>query len=415
MKRYSLICTLALAAAALFSFSPSHALAQYTFTNIADTTTPAPVGMLNPVSGPTISNGVVAFAAQYDDGALEGIFTGTGGPLTSIVQEGDPAPTGTFTDVGAATISAAGVAFFGRYDDGKEGVFVKSGSTLTTIAKTGDVSPSGTFTYFNDPVSSGDNVAFTASATGGAGIYVSKGGVLSTIAALGDLGPTGTPFNGLVRPAISADNVAFHGTYPGGNGVFVGNGGPLTSIVKTGDPAPSGTFGGGGSANISGSTVAFTSTYGPVGGPFTSGVFTGDGGPVTTIALIGDPAPSGTFNAMGPTGVKGNTVVFDALFDGFSRSGIFVADGESITAVIKQGDPLFGSHVTIAGMDRGGLDSDGSGRMAFFYQLADGREGIAIATPIPEPSALMLTALAMIGTHFLFRVRRRYLPGIHSL
>jgi hypothetical protein len=386
--------------------------ANYVFTNIADNTTPGPVGTLNPFSDPAIHGGVVVFGASYDSGAQRGVFVGSGGPLTTVVKTGDAAPVGTFNNVGAPTISSAGVTFAGRYEnaDGtikEEGIFVKNGDTRTTIAETGVIGPFGVFTHINDPVSSGNNVAFVASATAGAGIYISKGGILSAIAQIGDLGPTGTPFNGLGRPAISGDKVAFHGTYPGGNGVFVGDGGPLTTIVKTGDPAPIGTFDGGDYPDVSNGTVAFRASYGPISGPFQGGVLTAGGLVPSIVALDGDPAPIGTFDLVSNPSISGQTIAFQAVYGGFTYGGIFVFRDGTISSFIKSGDALFGSTVTGAGIEAKSLDHDGSGRIAFYYGLADGRYGIAVATPVPEPSGLVLLVVGSLFVHGRRRVLLR--------
>jgi hypothetical protein len=357
--------------ALLLAFTSHASAAEYIFTNIADSTMAAPVGTLKPLSDPSVRNGVVAFDAQYAGGSMEGIFTGTGGPLTVIVKEGDAAPTGVFSEVGGAFIGSSGVAFLGRYDNGKEGIFVASGGALNTIAKTGDASPQGSFIFLNPPAASGNNVAFLARATGGDGIYVGSGGPLTTIAKTGDLLPTGQQVSSVGGPALSGNAVAFNAGYSGGNGIFVGNGGPLTKIIQTGDPAPIGTYAGGSSANISGNVVAFTTGYGPPGPPNAGGVFIGSGGPISPVALVGNPAPIGTFDSVGGSGFFGNTMLLNATYGGFQYDSLFLNTGASSIPVIKTGDPLFGSTLGLVGTGDGGLDRDGSGRIAFFYSLAD--------------------------------------------
>ena len=60
--------------------------------------------------------------------------------------------------------------------------------------------------------------------------------------------------------------------------------------------------------------------------------------------------------------------------------GIFLeaTGGDSPVPVIEVGDPLFGSTATQVNLGRFSLnDRD---RISFFYVLADGREGIAIAS-----------------------------------
>ena len=66
-------------------------------------------------------------------------------------------------------------------------------------------------------------------------------------------------------------------------------------------------------------------------------------------------------------------------------------------------EPLFGS--TLRSLtpratheSPGNIDMNDAGQIAFHYQLADGRQGIAVATPVPEPTAasLMLIAAAAV-------------------
>ena len=54
------------------------------------------------------------------------------------------------------------------------------------------------------------------------------------------------------------------------------------------------------------------------------------------------------------------------------------------------------------------LDAAGSRNLTFHYTLADGREGVALAYVIPEPTALALTALVVVLTTEMRR--RRYRP-----
>ncbi|MEX2317529.1 MAG: choice-of-anchor tandem repeat NxxGxxAF-containing protein [Pirellulales bacterium] len=371
--------------------APRGQAATYIFTNIADNTTPGPIGTLMP-SDPAISGGVVTFAAQYAGGTLEGVFMGSGGPLTTIAKEGDAAPSGVFTGMGNPSISSGRVVFTATYDDGNRGVFLADGGPLTTIAKTGDAAAVGTFTDFQDALIENDIVAFFGRSISVGGIYLSSGGTLTTIAKTGDLAPNGNPFAAVGRPAQSGGDVTFRATYGGNNGVFVGNGGPLTTIVKTGDPAPVGTFGGGDSPVIYNGNVAFRATYGSDEEGIVRGVFIGSGGPIDPIVLTGDPAPVGSFDEIGIPSYVADTMVFGAGFGGF-HSGVFVRKNGILQPLLTDADVLFGSNIVIVGSAR--LDADGSGRIAFFYLLFDGRSGIAMATPVPEPGTIMLLAFGL--------------------
>jgi len=73
----------------------------------------------------------------YNGGTDTGIFTGSGGALTTIVKLGDAAPVGTFTDFGPLSVSGDTTAFVGAYTGGS-GLFMGSSGTLTSILLQGD-------------------------------------------------------------------------------------------------------------------------------------------------------------------------------------------------------------------------------------------------------------------------------------
>ena len=131
----------------------------------------------------------------------------------------------------------------------------------------------------------------------------------------------------------------------------------------------------------------------------------GSGGAISAIALAGDPAPVGTFDQIGPTAIRDSVILLDGIYGGFTGSGVFTFQGGLLTTVIKTGDPLFGSTVMGVGSGKNGLDPDGSGRIVIAYGLADGRSGIALATPVPEPRSIAI-AINLFCMVFLIRQRR---------
>ncbi len=99
-------------------------------------------------------------------------------------------------------------------------------------------------------------------------------------------------------------------------------------------------------------------------------------------------------NDLGSTAFLGTTLGGTrALFDGPSPDDI----------VIAMGDPLFGSTVADLFLGHEGLND--AGQLAFFARVADGREFIIRANPVPEPSALALLS-ASIVTLFVSRRAR---------
>ena len=115
----------------------------------------------------------------------------------------------------------------------------------------------------------------------------------------------------------------------------------------------------------------------------------------TTIAKIGDAVPTGTFTDFGDPSLSGSTAAFRADYNSGASSGIFTNSGESLNTIIATGDTLFGSsRVTSLLLGSDGLDE--SGDVAFFYKLADGRHGVAIAE-VPEPSSLVVLAIGILS------------------
>jgi hypothetical protein len=377
----------------------------FNFTNVADNTLDAPSGTFHEFGVPSVSGRNASFQASFIDVATDlsesnGIFVGSGGSLTTIVKSKDAAPTGTFLrdsfNDSVPTISGSTVVFYASYSFG-QGVFSGSGGTLTTVAMPGDVTPTGALASLSKaPSISGNDIAFAAGfANDQQGVFVQSEGDLNTIVATGDPAPLGSfGFSPFGDPAISEGAVSFRASYRGGAGIFVANGGPLVTIAKTGDPAPTGTLVRLGDPAISGSKVSFVAMY---DGLTKTGIFVSDGNSLTTIVEEGDEAPSGSFSGFGNPSIGGGTVAFQAKFDG--QSGIFLGSGGPITPVITTGDSLFGSAVTTLSFGRFGFDPEATGNLAFYYQLANGRRGIAVAKLVPEPNtaALICWCIGALG------------------
>ena len=75
--------------------------------------------------------------------------------------------------------------------------------------------------------------------------------------------------------------------------------------------------------------------------------------------------------------------------------------------VVSVGDALLGSTVTDLAFVAEGFND--AGQLAFLAQLADGREAVVIATPLPEPAGASI-ALAALGLTTLTRRRRSHRP-----
>ena len=194
----------------------------YTYVSIADITQPDPSGLT--VAGPSINSaGGVAFLFSPGAPADDRIFTGNGGPLTTITTfQGGPRPS--INDAGQVSFTRMlRLAGFGK------GVFTGNGGSLTTIA-----SDSSSFFGGDTSINNAGAVAFFAEPVGGPGIFVGAGGPITTIA------DTSGRFREFPNGAPIINNggtVAFVAELPaGGSGIFTGSGGPTTTIADTSGP-----------------------------------------------------------------------------------------------------------------------------------------------------------------------------------
>ena len=375
-----------LACAAIFALAAAPvARAEYTFTLIADTTSPT-FNSFNILSVAINASGRVAFAAQLDN-FDNGIFTGAGGPTTTIALASGP----TFSYFAAPVIDSAGNAvFFAGLDAGRTGNFYGSGGPTTTIALDADHGGS----LGQPAVNAAGTAVFTGGLLGNQGIFTVTNGTKTTVASTG-----GAPFSSFAeKPSINATGtVAFEAALDaGGEGIFTKAGGVTTTIALSSSPlysdfAPPVVNAGG--------TVAFSAILDDGG----RGLYTSTGGVVTTIADT-----SGPFNGVGgvPAINAAGIVAFSGSLDA-GGYGIYLGDGGAPpTRVFGTGDALFGSTITQLIFGPAGFND--AGQLAFNYTLANGVQGIAVATPtppVPEPTSALL--LAASGFTLLLRRRAR--------
>jgi hypothetical protein len=358
----------------------------YTFTLIAVTSSGFGAPSLNDA-------GVVAFSALLP-GGTNGVFTGSGGSLTTIADT-----SGAFSGFSSpVSINNQGaVAFSAGLDAGGSGLFTGSGGPTTTIADT-----SGPFSSFSAPsLNNNGTVAFRASLdAGGSGIFTGSGGSVTT---LYDTGP-GSPFSDfLLSPSLSdAGTVAFRANLKaGGSGLFTGRGGPTTTVAAN---SPNFNFGNPGSPpslNNEG-TVAFAGAR-LVGPTVMPGIFTGRGGPTTFTQVSG-------FNVHDfPSLNDAGTMAFRAFTTNATSVGIFTGTNPAADRVITSGSPLFGSTVASLGLDFGPAGLNNAGQVAFRARLTNNTAVIVRADPvIPEPGTLTLLASAAVpGLGLALRRRRR--------
>jgi hypothetical protein len=386
----------------------------YTFIKVADEDTASPTGpnFSSFNSFVSISDGTAAFSANWSNLTKRGVFTGNGGPITTIAQI-DSSTSGSVSVLREVEIRDGLTAFVFDNPLDDTALFAGSGGPLTTIAESEDMAPAGTFDFFSMPSTFDGTTAFVANYDNNtrSGVFTGNGGPLTTIIQSGAPAPSGA-FNQFISVAFDDGRIAFLASFDDSaeRGVFLKDAATLSTIAKTGDAAPSGVFSNFGSrVAISGSTVAFLGMY----NTDESGIFLGDGTQVEAIAQSGSAAPVGVFDAFGYPVMNADTVAFLADYNDHNSSGIFTIKGGTMTNVLSLGDPLFGLTLTsFKPLDSQALDIDEQGNIAFLYRLSDGREGVAIATPVPEPTSAVLMAVVCMGLTLSMRSRRCGMDGI---
>ena len=310
-------------------------------------------------SGGSINDaGVVAY--QGVAGGVQGIYTRAGRGPTGPGRPEAPRALATAADYTFFTFGTTSpainndgmVVFYARAKDGSsEGLYTGPDPATDALAvrRTG-----GMFSEVNHDYTSLNNagvVAFSGKlGTGEQGIFTAARGT-SVRTVVTDAGP----FSFFASPAINdAGSIAFYGeTDAGVKGIFRGPH-PVADLV-----ARQGTERGAPYLSVQG--------YPDIGG---------DG-----------------------------TVVFNATRAN-NANGVYTGPDPVADRVLANGDMLFGSGVTFARVDRGGINE--LGQIAISYRLADGRSGVVIATPVPEPGVLTAAALA---AGCLLRRRRGTIAG----
>ena len=350
------------------TITPSHA--GYSFTSVADTT-----GVFSYIINvPSLNSaGVVAFRAFLNDGSM-GVYAGNGTAVTTIAVTTLP-----FGGFGDPAINTAGtVAFtFNPGGNEKQKILVGNGGPLMTI-----VDGNGEFIH---PSASSINTAGTVSFS--ASRNPPPGGIFTITS-----GGVATRIGGGGYSAINdSGTVAYNRSLFPGEAIVTGNGGSLTTITDSSGPLK--VFGYQPAINNSG-TVAFVAGVGDRDSE-AYGIYSGNGGALTTIADLSGPFNYFDLYGTQPSINGAGIVAFAAGLDagGF---GIFTGDGVTTNEIIGTGDSLFGSTVTSASISTTAFND--SGQLVFYYQLADGTKGIALATPTPEPSiSLLLVSGAMLA------------------
>ncbi len=356
MKSFRSICIFTLAAVAL----PHSVAAQnYTFTNIADTagSFSAFAGVFG---GPRLNNsGAVSFIAQLDAGG-SGVYRGDGVAIATIADSSGP-----YFSFFTADINDAGqVAFLAQSDAIGPGIFRGDGVTVNTIILQRDLPfDSSKLLDEGEPVviNNAGVVAFFAIGGGlpNNGIYVGSGGNITPVSnfthrafapTINNLGQVAYTYS----PLSSTEQ-----------GIRVGNGGTTSFVIDNSGPynvffRP----------DLNDSNVVAVAATNDSGGV---SVLRIDGGAVDVVA--------GPFTTASDVGINN---AGDVAFMAQTSTNVYsILTGPDSVAnkVIRDGDALFGSTATLL---QGLTTIDGpndAGQIVFRYSLADGRQGVALATP----------------------------------
>ena len=220
-------------------------------TNRADTVStinPSTAEVFESVNQPGIDGPMIVFvnASDFFGGEGNGVYTETGGVITTVVDRSDAVPGlpgfsfDTF-DGDVAFNGSIGIQAVITDDvvDDRIVLLATPGGSLTSVADTvNTLSPSTgiTFDEVDEPGVDGSNVAFHGSDDNGfGGIYTNLTGPLTTVADQATLVPgqgllTFTAFDD-DKVSIDGLRIAFEGEYDGGEGLYLWDNGLLLRIL----------------------------------------------------------------------------------------------------------------------------------------------------------------------------------------
>ncbi len=364
--------------------------------------------------------GTVAFSGSTNGGIATGVYTGSGGALTTIAVSGQAVP-GLGGNISAfasnlALSDSGSVAFTATTittATAGTGEYFGAGGTLTAMATTLQTAP-GTGAAFGflsvSPVlNNTGGAAFmeqnTNTTPATSGVYTTFGSTLTTVATTLQVAPEigGNFASFSANIAINdSGSAAFSGANglnfsTASRGVFARVGGVLSAIASTARVAPgfSGNFRRFTDPALSNSgIVAFRGETGVSGQPsFGQGIYTGTGGALQTIAITGQSAPGiggnflnfGTSPSVKPSVNDLGTVAFFGT-NSAGASGIYLGDGQQLLTVAFTGQSLAGSTISSVsfsgGGDRGGSSQfNNNGQFAYSASLANGASTIQLFTP----------------------------------
>ncbi len=412
MNKHLLIATVTLA------LGLSESLAQFTFTRVVSTVTPVPggTGPFDFMAYPGTDGQAVYFNGA-DQANRYGVFGGTGGALTTLVDWTTPIPgaSGTFELINRPNANLGRVGFAGG-NATVSGLYLASGGAVQRIADNTLPLPDGggMFTSFNDWSVGSWGVAFRANAnTATEGIYRHTATGLASVATFQTPVPGGggSTFQYLDNPVAEASGLTFFGnnlkegdtrrfgiyraTASGALQLVIGN-----TDIDPGSGTPYSSFGGQ-AVNPAGQLAVVAAS---ALGAFTSLRFwTGD--QWTTLAQEGTPVPGSTnahfdhFYSHVSLDEWGN-VAFHADDDS-GNTGIYLATGGQLLKVVDLNTPIEEGKTLLDEHSLGLADNQMAGGMLAFYAVTGPGEFGIYMTSVPKP-APRLRITAAPGTVSLF-------------
>ena len=381
-----------------------------------------------------------------------GLYQFGGGATQLVAAHGQTVPggNGTFDSLGGmhAFNSAGELAFRSairtspNLPANESGIFLNNQNGLSLLAREGqpiaDI-PGAAFNEFSDPaINDSGEVAFSASLTGTAGgtadnhaIFEGVPGSLEVVVQKGQSAPNGLGrFTQLSAVSLNeSGDVSFYSPLTAGSsvaGIFISEGGSVKTIAADGQLSPDG--GGAWSISQFGAPCAMLNNAGQLFfDAFRADgarLFRSDGQQLVTIVHGNEPNPDGdgTIGVLFNQGAFNDAgqVAFGAGINGVADSvdfGLFLYDDAmGLRLVVRTGDLLLGSTITGIGFsdehstrdtEQTGLNN--FGQVAYRFELADGRKGIGLWSPIPEPSSM---ALAMASLAFVVGIIPRQSPNV---
>ena len=350
----------------------------YTFTSVIDNS-----GSFSDFGAAAINNsGVVAFRGDMNSG-VEGIYRTEGTATTTILDTS----TGEFSFYAGSTSLASlpaidddGTVAFFIYDNYNPSIRTGSGGSTAVIAESGDTN-NPFYVAWDNPSIRGGVVSFSGQLNGSGsypfgpqGVFTeaSSGSAYTTIAQDGGKFLSGSPFG--VTSINAGGQVAYCGNLADGTqGIFVGADG-ATNLAQTGSGSQFSSLDSSPKISDSGAVVFWATLTN-----FSEGDFVSSNGVVTQITNAGGGEVEDSFPCIN---AAGTVACFGSLSSG--ERAILAGTSPVVDKVIAEGDSLFGSTVIgLNGPGNNGLNN--SGQIVFIYSLANGVEGIAIATPAVLP------------------------------